>query len=65
MKKYVDILIEKTYANGKEVEEDYWNKLFDEIAEWLRSEHSKEDEEKLYKEALIEVVFMCSDYSDF
>ena len=64
MKKYVDELIEKTKVDGRKVKDNYWNELFEEISQWLKSEHSKEDEKKLYMEAYIERVFMSSDYSD-
>ena len=64
MKKYVDELIGKTKVDGRKVKDNYWNELLEEISQWLKSEHSKEDEEKLYREAYIERVFMSSDYSD-
>lgn len=64
MKKYVDVLIEKTQVNGKDVDNEYYNNLIDEIDIWLKSKPSKEDEEKFYKNAWVEIVFMCSDYSD-
>ena len=64
MKRYVDELIDKTKVDGRKVKDNYWNELFEEISQWLKSEHSKEDEKKLYREAYIERVFMSSDYSD-
>ena len=64
MKKHVDILIEKTFVNGQEVEDDYWNNLVKEITEFLNSDASEEDKEKLRQKALLERVYMCSDYSD-
>ncbi len=64
MKKYVDELIEKTKVGNKGLPDNYWNDLIDEISDWLKSNHSKEDEKKFYKEAMVERVFMASDYSD-
>ena len=64
MKEYVDILIEKTFVNGQEVENDYWNNLVEEIAKFLNSDADEKDKEKLRKKALLERVYMCSDYSD-
>ena len=64
MKEYVDILIEKTFVNGQEVENNYWNDLVKEITKFLNSNASEKDKEKLRKKALLERVFMCSDYSD-
>jgi hypothetical protein len=58
---YVDELIEKTKASGKNTSWKYWYDLKKEVIEWEKSKPTKEEIEYFNKNAHWEKVLMITD----
>lgn len=58
---YVDKLIEKTKASGKNTSWKYWYDLKEEVIEWEKSKPNKKEIEYFNKNAQWEKVLMITD----
>ena len=58
---YVDELIEKTKASGKNTSWKYWYDLKEEVLEWEKSKPTKEEIEYFNKNTQWEKVLMITD----